>query len=377
MPHRAKVVHLVEDLKVGGLEKVIAGIVTGLNHRKFDVEIWCLANGGQVADWLRQMGMAVQIFNWRTYHNPLNIARLSYRLRKSKVDIVHTHGYFGSTFGRIAALAAGVRRILTHVHTSYSDFSRRNLLVEKGLSYATPKIICVSKTVRDFVERREGVRPEKTCLIYNVPVWLFENGSDRPPSRPRLGFSGQDCVIVSVGSLVENKGHRVLIEALRMLIPTHPHLKLLILGDGPLRPDLEQLVQRHQLASAVVFAGVVKSPRLFLALSDIFVLPTLHREGLPLAVLEAMDQGLPVVASRIGGIPEAVAHNRSGLLVPPKDCPALGAAIARLATDSAERNAMGVEGQKIVSQKFRHDRMIAQIEALYETLLDGRGGVSA
>ena len=117
-----QVVHLVEDLKVGGLEKVIAGIVTGLDHRKFDVEIWCLANGGQVADWLRHMGVTVQIFNWRTYHNPLNIARLSYHLRKSRVDIVHTHGYFGSTFGRIAALVAGVTRILTHVHTSYFRF---------------------------------------------------------------------------------------------------------------------------------------------------------------------------------------------------------------------------------------------------------------
>jgi glycosyltransferase involved in cell wall biosynthesis len=377
MPPPAKVVHLVEDLKVGGSEKVIAGIVTGLNHRKFDVEIWCLANGGPVADWLRQMGIAVQIFNWRTYHNPLNIVRLSYHLRKSRVDIVHTHGYFGSTFGRIAALAAGVTCILTHVHTSYSDFSRRHLLIEKGLSYVTQKIICVSKTVRDFVESREGVRPEKTCLIYNVPIWLFENGSDRPPSRPSLGFSDQDCVIVSVGSLVENKGHRVLIEALRMLIPTHPLLKLLILGDGPLRSELEQLAQRHQLSSAVVFAGVVKNPRPFLALSDIFVLPTIYREGLPLAVLEAMDQRLPVVASSIGGIPEAVEHNRSGLLVAPKDCHALSAAIARLAMDSSERNAMGVEGQQIVSQKFRHDRMIAQIESLYETLLDRRGGVSA
>ena len=377
MQHRAKVVHIVEDLKVGGLEKIIAGIATGVDPRKFEVEIWCLANGGQVADWLQQMGVTVHIFNWRTYHNPLNILRLSRHLRKSRVDIVHTHAYFGSTFGRIAALAAGITRLLAHVHTSHCDFSRRHLLIEKGLSYATQKIICVSDAVRDYVENCEGISPEKTCVVYNVPLWLFENGSARPPSRHLLGFSEQDCVIVSVGSLVENKGHRVVIEALRRLRPAHPQLKLLILGDGPLRSELERRVQCYQLASAVVFAGVVSDPRPFLALSDIFVLPTIQREGLSLSILEAMDQGLPVVASRIGGIPEAVEHNRSGLLVPPKDSLALSAAIARLASDGSERRAMGAEGRRLVARRFRRDRMIAQIESLYDALLDGYDAVPA
>jgi glycosyltransferase involved in cell wall biosynthesis len=377
MQKRHKVIHIVEDLKVGGLEKIIAAIATGVDSQKYESEIWCLASGGQVAEWVRLKGGIVRIFSWATYHNPLNIVRLAFQLRKHRVDIVHTHGYFGSTFGRLAAVAAGIRRIISHVHTNYIDFSKRHFMIERGLSYVSSKIICVSQAVKDFVESCEGISPKKTCLIYNVPIWVFENGSDRLPSRNSLGFSDQDCVIASVGSLVENKGHRVLIEALRMMILAHPQLKLLVLGDGPLRPELEQLVQRHQLVSAVVFAGVVKNPRPFLALSDIFVLPTIHREGLSLAVLEAMDQRLPVVASRIGGIPEAVEHNRSGLLVPPKDSRALSAAISRLATHRSERNAMGAEGQKIVSQKFRHDRMMAQIESLYEALMDGRGIVSA
>jgi glycosyltransferase involved in cell wall biosynthesis len=377
MQKRHKVIHIVEDLKVGGLEKVIAAIVTGVDSQKYETEIWCLAGGGQVAEWVRFKGGIVRIFSWATYHNPLNVAGLAFQLRKHRVDIVHTHGYFGSTFGRLAAVAAGIRHVLSHVHTNYIDFKKRHFLIERSLSHISSKIICVSQTVKDFVESCEGISAEKTCLIYNVPIWLFENGPDRPPSRHSLGFSDQDCVIVSVGSLVENKGHRVLIDSLRMLMPVHPQLKLLVLGDGSLRLELEQLALRHQLASAVVFAGVVKNPRPFLALSDIFVLPTIYREGLPLAILEAMDQRLPVVASRIGGIPEAVAHNRSGLLVPPNDSGALGAAISRLAADRSERNAMGVEGWKIVSQKFRYDQMIAQIESLYEVLLDGQGIFSA
>ncbi len=371
MPQRVKVIQVVEDLKVGGLEKVIAGIATGVDPRRFHLEVWCLAAGGLVAEWLRRMGVAVRIFQWRTYHNPLNIARLSHRMRSSGVDIVHTHGYFGSTFGRAAALAAGVRRILTHVHTSYFDFSPRHFLIERGLAHGTRKVICVSNAVRDFVENREGIPPAKTCVIYNAPFWLFENGPGATPSRHRLGFSGEDCVLISVGSLVANKGHRVLLDALKQLLPIHPRLRLLVLGDGPLRLELERWVQRYQLASAVVFAGVVQDPRPFLALADIMVLPTIHREGLSLAVLEAMSQGLPVVASRVGGIPEAVAHNRSGVLVPPDDGRALAGAISRLAADGAERAAMGAEGRRIVLQKFGFARMIASIESLYGEMMDG------
>ena len=369
MAERANVIHVVEDLKVGGLEKVIAAIVTGLNPRKYDAQIWCLANGGQLADWLRDIGVAVKIFNWQTYHNPLNVARLSYRMRRSRIDIVHTHGYFGSTFGRMAARAAGITRILTHVHSSYLNFSPRHLVIEKALSYATKKVICVSNAVREFVETSEGVSPDKTCLIYNAPIWLPESGSDQTPSRHCLGFTDQDCVIASAGSLVENKGHRVLIEAMRALKPTHPRLKLLILGDGPLRAELAELVRRHHMTLSVVFAGLVKNPRAVLSLADIFVHPSLHREGLPLAVLEAMDLGLPVVASRIGGIPEAVEHGRSGVLVPPMDSLALSAAIGRLVRDSAERRAMGAAGRKTVAQRFQRDRMIAQIESLYDAML--------
>lgn len=369
MAERANVVHVVEDLKVGGLEKVIAAIVLGLNPRNYHAQIWCLADGGQLADRLRDIGVAVNIFNWRTYHNPLNVARLSYRMRRSRIDIVHTHGYFGSTFGRMAARIAGITRIITHVHSSYLNYSPRHLVIEKVLSYATSKVVCVSNAVREFVETAEGVSPDRTCLIYNAPIWLPENEPGPTPSRRRLGFTDQDFVIASVGSLVENKGHRVLIESLRVLKPEHPHLKLLIMGDGPLRAELEDVVQRHHMASSVVFTGLVKNPRAVLSLADIFVHPSIHREGLPLAVLEAMDLGLPVVASRVGGIPEAVEHDRSGVLVPPMDSLALSAAIDRLARDGAERSAMGAAGRKVVAQRFRCDRMIAQIESLYDAML--------
>ena len=118
-------------------------------------------------------------------------------------------------------------------------------------------------------------------------------------------FTDDDLVIVSVGSLVENKGHNVLIEAVRMLCPERPAFKVLIAGDGPQRSVLQDHVDRCGLSSNVVFVGVVKDIRQVLDAADIFVLPTIHREGMSLAVLEAMQHGLPVIASQIGGVPEA------------------------------------------------------------------------
>lgn len=370
MPASIKVIQLVEDLKVGGQEKVIASLARGLDPKKFDVEIWCLARGGAVADWLRRAGCSVSILNLSTYHRPLNIARLALRLRRSRVDIVHTHGNFAGTFGRLAAILACIRKVVAHVHTSDFSLSRRHILIEKFLARFTRHIICVSRSVQDFVRYNENIPAEKTGVIFNgVP--RPSKLEDKPISRSTWGFSAQDNVIVSVGSLVENKGTRILIDAVRTRVPAYPSLRLLIVGDGPLRSALEEQVGRADLSAHVKFTGIVKNIHPVLALADIFALPTLYREGLSLAVLEAMQQGLPVIASRIGGVCEAVEHNRSGLLVPPNDAGALGDAIASLSVDKKLRSAMGAEGKKRYEDQFREDQMVARIESIYLKVAEG------
>ena len=376
MTRRIKVIHVVEDLKVGGQEKVIASIAKGLDPEKFDVEIWCLARGGAVADWLRPSGISVRILKLSTYHRPLNIARLALRLRRSRADIVHTHGNFASTFGRLAAIIACIRRVVAHVHTSDFSLSRRHILIEKILACFTRRIICVSRSVQDFVKNIESIPAEKTCVIYNGAVRLSRQ-EGKSISRAIWGFSAQDCVVVSVGSLVENKGHRILIDAARMLVPAYPSLRLLIVGDGPLRSALEEQVGRFKLSGHIKFTGIVKDIHQVLALADIFALPTRYREGLSLAVLEAMQHGLAVIATRIGGVPEVVEHNRSGLLVPPGDAEAFGDAIARLSVDTKLRCAMGAEGRKRYEERFRAEQMVSQIEELYHRMITGDDPVAA
>jgi len=366
VPRRKTVVHLVEDMNVGGIEKVIAAIALGLEKRRYAVEIWCLARGGAVAEWVAKEGVRVRIFSWQTYHNPLNVIRLAMQLRKSQIDIVHTHGYYAGTFGRLAAITAGISHVFAHVHTSDFTLSWRHRLIEKVLSFFTLKIICISQHVKGFVESQEGIRPEKTALVYNGTGRFFEDAANDPLVISEK-LTDDDFVIVSVGSLVKNKGHHVLIEAVRILSLEGPAIKVLIAGDGPQRSVLQDLVERCGLSSTVMFVGIVKDVRQVLGAADIFVLPTVHREGLSLAVLEAMQHGLPVIASRIGGVPELVDDGATGILVTPNDPHILAQAICTLAHDNKLRCQMGESGRNKIDRLFRVERMVAQIEFLYES----------
>jgi glycosyltransferase involved in cell wall biosynthesis len=364
MTHRTTVIHLTEDMAVGGQEKVIATLAVGLDPCRFKVEVWCLARGGAMADTLRQSGAAVRVLNLSSYHNPLNVLRLARHLRRAGAGIVHTHGSFAGTFGRLSAILAGKRAVVAHVHTTPIGLSRRHAQIERFLARFTRRVVCVSAAVRDFTTGTTCIPAGKTCVIHNGVVQRPKPGSN----RPKWSFSPGDCVAVSVGSLVENKGHRVLIDAFRHAVVAHPELKLLIAGDGPLRSELTRRVASLDLARHVVFTGCLADVYPVFDQAGMFVLPTLQREGMPLALIEAMQCGLPVVASRVGGVPEMIENDRTGLLVSPGDPMALSAAITRLAGDRNLRETLGAAAEKLYENRFRAERMIAGVEALYMSM---------
>jgi len=369
MKQRIKVVHIVEDLKIGGLEKVIAALALGMDARKFDTQVWCLAKGGDVVDWLRAGGITVIICGMPSYHKPIDVLRLSRFMHRHKVDIVHAHGYFAGTFGRIAAILAGVKIIVFHVHSTYFYFRWRHVAIEKILSLFTDKIVCVSKAVKRFVEDVEKISPRKTVLVYNTPSRKWPCPSKHLDLIRR---SKDDCVLLSVGALVENKGHGLLIEAVGELVPRFPNLRLVIAGAGPLRCELKGKIRCLGLENKAFLTGLVKDIDNAYRIANIFVMPSRFREGLGLAILEAMQCGLPVVAFRLGGICEIVENNRTGLLVPPGDVKALAQAIATLLSDKDLRAKMGREGARVIRERFRSGQMIALIESLYLQLMARR-----
>ena len=366
---RFKVLHLVEDFKVGGLERIVETICNDLDRSLYESHIGCLVAGGHLADLFLREGRSLSILGFRTYHNPANILRLARFIRQGGFHIVHTHGYFAGTMGRIAALMAGTPIILYHVHTTYWDFKGRNLFIERMLSTVTSRIICCSKFVRDFVVREEGISAEKVITIYNG-VNNIPTGCGVPEEQ---GHGGKFVRIAIAATLVENKGHAFLLTAFHRLTMLHPNLELWIVGDGPLRQSLERQTDTLGIRNRVSFLGQRDDvPRLF-ACSDIVVLPSLYREGLSLSIIEAMCQARPVVVTSTGGNRELVEDGVNGFAVIPADAADLEAKLRILIADEGLRKTMGMAGRRRYEERFSSAIMMRQIEALYQSLLMARG----
>ena len=360
----------MEDLKVGGAEKVLADIVLGLNKEKFEKQVWCISKGGSVADYLLEKGIRLKILDISSYHNPLNIFDLKRQFKKNSPDIVHTHGYFASVIGRIAAKYAGIPVLINHVHSTYWEYKKRNIWMENFLSRWTDRIICCSKAVKDFVTDHERIEPTKTTVIYNgVIPSLFSEIKDLSIIKKNLGITADKPVIGTVSSLTPHKGLSFLLQAIPQILSIYPSAQCLFIGDGPLKNDLLEQAEAMGISSHVKFLGIQKDIPNLLAVMDVFVLPS-TREGLGISIIEAMAAEKPVVATDTGGIPEVISDKKTGLLVPPKDPDALAQAIIELLNNPESSAEMGRMARKKVLEKFTQEQMISEIEDLYESLIN-------
>ncbi len=368
-----KVIHLVEDLKIGGAERVIADTALGLDRKKYDASVWCVTRGGETASELSEKGIEVKILGISSYHNPLNTFKMIRLLKFARPDIVHTHGYFASVIGRLAARKAGIPVILAHVHSTYWEYKKRHLMIERKLSRFTHKIICCSKAVENFVKNTEKITDNKTIVIYNgVDEERFCPLKSPTSIRAEFGMSEEAAVVGTVSSLTPHKGHEYLIQAASLVLNTLPSAKFIIVGDGPLRKRLEDQAKNLDIHPAVIFTGTRKDIPEILSLMDVFVLPSHTREGLGIAIIEAMAAERPVVATEIGGIPEVVNDGETGLLVPPGDAEALSKAIIELLRNPKKTKEMGVKGRTRVKEKFTTKKMLSEIEHVYLSLINRR-----
>ena len=362
---RVRVVHLVEALGTGGLERVVQGLVRHADGRLFRVEVLCAVRGGPVAEEIEATGTTVRVLG-ATGYRPRDILRAARLLKQIGADIIHSHGHFAGVLGRCAAWWSGVPAAVHHLHTIDGTFREKHRRLEQFLARLSERVVCCSEAVETHALRDLRV-PGR--LVAVVP-----NGIDPPPPASRadaLEILGRPPVPVvgCVGSLARHKGQAVLLRAMARLTEGRAGPTVVFVGDGPERPALEAGAAALAGRARVLFTGERTDARRLLPAFDIAVVPSLEREGFGLAALEAMDAGLPVVASRVGGLPEVVQDGRSGLLVPPGDEAALAAAIARLLERPDERVRFGAEGRRRVESRFRAAPMARRIETLYEEAL--------
>ena len=382
---KIRVLQIVTRLVRRGVPRHVLDIAAGLNPARYTVEVLAgRSEPGEAGLWEEadERGISTGYVaalqrEIRPAADAVAFAAIYQRIRQGHYDVVHTHISKAGILGRLAAKCAGVPVILHTYHgraeeTGDGSFRSRVLLgCERLAASVTDAFVAVSEeTARLWLESGVGTAPQYK-VIYNgiAPTW-FHNGEigGGPPAE----LKGK-TLLGTVGSLTPEKGLDALLEAMPQLARQYPELRLCILGDGPLGPFLRKQAQDLGLQDRICFVGNVADLRPWLTAFDLFLLPS-RSEGLPYALLEAMAMGRPVVASRVGGIPEVVLDGRTGALVPPGDPRALAAAIGELLQDVPKRQAWGQAGRAHVQREFTPEKMICRLEQLYEELLATKRG---
>jgi len=368
---QVSVLHLIDRLEIGGMERVLSTIVRGVDRARYQTRVLCLTGRGAISDELQRAGIIVDCFEWNAGRRLRELVRLARWLREHEVTILHTHGYSAGVLGRVAGLLARTPVLLTHLHTTDWGFTARQRWIEWGLSWVTDRVICCSHAVASFAMIRLGLSPGVVSVIRNgVPLRRASDQIDRDETAVRrlYGLPAGVPVIGIIGSLTPHKGHAVALQAFARLRNELPDARMLIVGDGPERERLRTQAEQSGLLPSVVFTGRQSPVTPLMAACDVVCLPSIQREGLGLALLEAMTVGKAVVGSDLDGVREVVSAEETGALVPPNDSERLAETLAWVLTHPDRRRAMGANGRQRVEELFSERLMLRRIEELYDDL---------
>lgn len=372
---RIKILHVVRPA-AGGMKNHLINLVRYTDKSKFAVSVACPPNT-PLWEELYALGVEMVPIPLVGELSPSKdyavIHSLVKYLRQSGTTILHAHSSKGALVGRLAGAIARTPVVIFTAHNSifYEDWpgwkKRVFANVERFLARFTDKIITVSDALKQELLEQEGLSPKLLTTIYNgIEVERFAGQVDALAMRKSLGIPELGPIIGTIARLAPQKGVSYFLRAASLL--KEYQVTFLVVGDGPLRESLEQEVVQLGLQSRVVFAGQKDNISEILPILDVFVLPSIT-EGLPLTILEAMAAGKPVVATRVGGVPEAILEGKTGLVVAPKDPEALAVALAGLLGERDRLNRMGANGRKHVQEKFTVEQMVQRTFELYNQLL--------
>lgn len=324
-------------------------------------------------------GSVISVPELRRAINPfldaLALLRLYWLFRREKFDIVHTHTAKAGVLGRISAAAAGVPAV---VHTPHGNnfygyfgpvFSKCVIAVERLMSRLTAKITVFTELEKRDIVRLRVAGPEKVALIQQGLELdpLIELQPDKPKIKKMLGIDPDERVIGMVGRLEPIKGPEYFIRAAAKVCADFKKVRFIAVGEGSLRSKLERLAKSLGVRERCIFTGWRDDVLEIMSILDILVLPSLN-EAVGMVLIEAQSQGIPVIASSVGGVPEAVKDNYSGILVAPGNTDGFAQVMKKLLRDEEARRKMGLNGRDWVKGKFGVEEMITAVSGLYGVL---------
>jgi glycosyltransferase involved in cell wall biosynthesis len=367
-----KVLYLSHAFHVGGAEEMVLTLVRRLPGR-FQPHVCCIGSAGPIGEEIQQTGVPFSVLRlnpgWR---RPLDVLRLRRHLVEIQPAIVHTFLLTASLYGRFAAMLAGVPVVIGTEVNVYAHKRWHHALAERLLMMGTDRVVASAESVRDYYIEQVHADPKRVEVIYNAVDWsALDTTMPREEVRAAIGVPADAHVITIIARLTEQKAHTVLFEAFDST-PSLAAAHLVVVGDGELRHALEQHAQQRGLTPRVHFLGARRDLGNLLAATDVFVLPSLW-EGLPLSLVLAMGAGIPVVATRVAGIPEIVRDGQTGLLVDPGRIAPLGDALALLAGNPSLRQRLGAAARAFVRPRFGAENYVASVTSLYDRLLAAKG----
>lgn len=374
-----RIVYFVNSLDIGGSERVTMRTAEGMRLRGHDVRLWTgFAPGplaAECAPELQVRGLSEQPDTLKRRY-----VELWRELRAFRSDVYH--GVLGcGLYGAAVARLAGVPAVFTSYGSTWlpgQTISARDRLKTRFLARFCDVCHCKSGGVVETYRDRYGLPPHKLVMVPNflqVSRFPYRDAAVRADVRAELGLAADAPVCITVARVDGLKGHDDLLHAARTVAGQRPDARFLIVGDGSYRPEAQRLVDELGLGEQVLLVGARRDVPRLLGGADLFVLPTLF-EGMPNVLIEAMAAGLPAIMTPAGGVAELLLPGQTGWMVPFKDSETLGATLLDALSDPARLDAFGAAARQRAESCFDEPVVLAQLEALYEQVLAGRGPAS-
>ena len=357
------ILHTESSLGWGGQEKRVMRELLGLSQESFRPLLAC-QSGSRIGENAQAQGLRVEYVEMRTNFNPLAVAHFIRLYHRYSVDIVHTHSSADSWMASTAAKLSPRHPMVVRTRHLSATFNNRLIY-----TFMADRVITVGDSTHRYMIQEKGI-PEGRVLTIATGVDLSEFDPEKIQEnlRGKLGIPPATPVFGTVAVFRRLKGHHNLLEAIPEIVHSVPGAKLLLVGEGPQENNLRKMIEAKGIGSSVIMPGFRDDVARVLNTLDVFVFPSLQ-EALGTAILEAMAMKKPVVASRVGGIPEVVMEGRTGYLVDPADSGAIAERVVRLLKSAELRQEMGLEGRKFVEARYDSRMMVQKLEDLYRELM--------
>jgi glycosyltransferase involved in cell wall biosynthesis len=363
--------HLTYDMRIGGTEMVIKNIIEGADKALFEMSIFCIEE--PIGPWgmdLQNSGITINAKARKLGFDISLIFAIRKHLKNYKIDVIHCHQYTPWVYGVLAAFGTKTKVIFTEHGRFYPDSSSwKRKLVNPWLCRITDRITAISQATKQALIDFENIPEKRIEVIYKGIKSPLTVPSETFKLKEKLGIDSETNIIGTIARLDPIKNHHMMLNAFEQVLIIQPDTKLIIVGDGEERENIEAQITNLKLQDNVIMTGYDPQPQHYLALMDIFLLSSFS-EGTSMTLREAMSLGKPCVVTDVGGNPEVIKNQYNGLVVKTNDAKAFSDAIKQLISNFETTEKMSLNAQTRYTATFSDTAMNEKFSILYNNLFN-------